>query len=53
MSAHFSHVMRHEWIDKNAIKLMRQSTKRERIPDGLELAELQFFSPNSTHRNAH
>lgn len=32
--------MRHEWTDKNPIKLVRQCAKRERIPDGLELAEL-------------
>ncbi len=40
MSALFSHAMRYEWADKNPIKLVRQSAKRERIPDVLELAEL-------------
>ncbi|MBW4028069.1 MAG: site-specific integrase [Acidobacteria bacterium] len=41
MSALFSHAMRYEWTDKNPIKLVRQSAKRERIPDVLELHELQ------------
>jgi hypothetical protein len=43
MSALFSHAMRYEWTDKNPIKLVRQSAKRERIPDVLELAELQLL----------
>ena len=37
MSALFSHAMRYEWTDKNPIKLVRQSAKRERIPDVLEI----------------
>jgi integrase len=41
MSALFSHAMRYEWSDKNPIKLVRQSAKREKIPDVLELHELQ------------
>ena len=41
MSALFSHAMRYEWADKNPIKLVRQSAKRERVPDVLELHELQ------------
>jgi integrase len=41
MSALFSHAMRYEWSDKNPIKLVRQSAKRERIPAVLELHELQ------------
>ncbi len=41
MSALFSHAMRYEWSDRNPIKLVRQSAKRERIPDVLELHELQ------------
>jgi len=41
MSALFSHAMRYEWTDKNPIKLVRQSAKRERIPAVLELHELQ------------
>ena len=43
MSALFTHAMRYEWIDRNPIKLVRQSAKRERIPDVLELAELQLL----------
>ena len=35
--------MRYEWIDRNPIKLVRQSAKRERAPDVLELAELQLL----------
>jgi integrase len=41
MSALFSHAMRYEWTDKNPIRLVRQSAKRERTPDVLELHELQ------------
>jgi integrase len=41
MSALYSHAMRYKWSDKNPIKLVRQSAKRERIPDVLELHELQ------------
>ncbi len=43
MSALFSHAMRYEWTDKNPIKLVRQSAKRERVPDVLELRELQLL----------
>jgi site-specific recombinase XerD len=43
MSAIFHHAMRHEWVDRNPIKLVRQSAKRERTPDVLELAELQLL----------
>ena len=43
MSALFTHAMRYEWIDRNPIKLVRQSAKRERIPDVLELWELQLL----------
>jgi integrase len=32
-----------EWLDRNPIKLVRQSAKRERIPDVLELAEIQIL----------
>jgi integrase len=35
--------MRYEWLDANPIKLVRQSAKRERTPDVLELAELQLL----------
>jgi len=43
MSALFHHAMRYEWVDNNPIKLVRQSAKRERVPDVLELAELQLL----------
>jgi integrase len=36
-------ITRCEWTDKNPIKLVRQSPKRERIPDVLEVAELQLL----------
>ena len=42
MSALFTHAMRYEWTDKNPIKLVRQSAKRERVPDVLELWEVQL-----------
>ncbi len=35
--------MRYEWVDTNPIKLVRQSAKRERTPDVLELEELQLL----------
>ena len=43
MSALFTHAMRYEWIERNPIKLVRQSAKRERVPDVLELGELQIL----------
>jgi integrase len=43
MSAIFHHAMRYEWVDRNPIKLVRQSAKRERTPEVLELAELQLL----------
>jgi len=43
MSAIFHHAMRYEWIDSNPIKLVRQSAKREKVPDVLDLAELQLL----------
>ena len=43
MSALFTHGMRYEWLDRNPIKLVRQSAKRERIPAVLELWELQLL----------
>lgn len=35
--------MRYEWVERNPTKLVRQSAKRERTPDILELAELQLL----------
>jgi integrase len=43
MSSLFTHAMRYEWADRNPIKLVRQSAKRERIPDVLELGEIQLL----------
>ena len=43
MSALFHHAMRYEWIERNPIKLVRQSAKREKVPDVLELHELQLL----------
>jgi integrase len=43
MSALFTHAMRYEWVDRNPIKLVRQSAKRERIPEVLELVEIQLL----------
>jgi integrase len=43
MSALFHHAMRYEWVDSNPIKLVRQSAKRERLPEVLELSELQLL----------
>jgi integrase len=37
----FSHACRHEWLDKNPMSLVRQSAKREKLPDVLELEELK------------
>jgi len=43
MSAIFHHAMRYEWVQNNPIKLVRQSAKREKVPDVLDLAELQLL----------
>jgi integrase len=43
MSAIFHHAMRYEWTDRNPIKLVRQSAKREKVPEILDLAELQLL----------
>ena len=50
MSAIFHHAMRYEWVERNPIKLVRQSAKRERTPDVLELAELQLLLSKLTVR---
>jgi hypothetical protein len=47
MSALFSHAMRYEWSDKNPIKLVRQSAKREKIPMYSNYTNFRLFSPNS------
>jgi integrase len=43
MSAIFHHAMRYEWVDRNPIKLVRQRAKREKVPEVLELFELQLL----------
>ena len=43
MSPLYTHAIRYEWIDRNPIKLVRQSAKRERVPDLLETHELQLL----------
>ena len=42
MSVLYNHAIRHEWLEqgKNPILLVRQSAKRQRIPDWLEAEEL-------------
>src|ERR1035437_6958940 len=40
MSAIFSHAMRYEWFNRNPIALVRQSAKRERLPDVLTAEEI-------------
>jgi integrase len=40
MSAIFSHSMRYEWLNRNPITLVRQSAKRERLPDVLTAEEI-------------
>ena len=43
MHALFNHAIRYEWIPQNANPLskVRQSAKRERIPDVLEVSEFK------------
>jgi integrase len=41
MSALFNHAMRHEWVDGNPIRLVRQSAKRESVPDVLTAEEIK------------
>ncbi len=41
MSALFNHAMRYEWMDRNPIRLVRQSAKRERTPDVLTAEEIK------------
>jgi site-specific recombinase XerD len=53
MSSIFHHAMRYEWVERNPIKLVRQSAKRERTPEILELAELQPSSQQAVGPGAH
>ena len=41
LSVLFTHAMRYEWADKNPIKLVRQSAKRQSAPDVLTAEELR------------
>jgi integrase len=41
MHALLNHAMRHEWLERNPITLVRQSAKRQRIPDVLEVDEIK------------
>ncbi len=41
MSAIFNHALRCEWMDRNPITLVRQSAKRERVPDVLDADEIK------------
>lgn len=41
MHALFNHAMRNEWLERNPITLVRQSAKRQRIPDVLEVGEIK------------
>jgi integrase len=45
MSVLFNHAIRHEWLEqgRNPILLVRQSAKRQRIPEWLEPEELSAF----------
>ena len=40
MSAIFTHAMRYEWAERNPISLVRQSAKREKVPDVLTAGEI-------------
>lgn len=40
MSALFNHAMRYEWTERHPIKLVRQSAKRERVPEVLTAEEI-------------
>ena len=53
MSAIFHHAMRYEWVERNPIKLVRQSAKRERTPDVLELGRTSTSSQQVVRPGAH
>ena len=52
MSALFNHAIRYEWLSqgKNPVTLVRQSAKRVRIPDILEIEEIQALFSALTPR---
>lgn len=41
MSALFKHAIRYGWLERNPITPVRQSAKRERVPDVLEVEEIK------------
>jgi integrase len=41
MHALFNHAMRYEWLERNPITLVRQSAKRQRVPDVLDVGEIK------------
>lgn len=41
MSVLFTHAMRYEWLDRNPSKLVRQSAKRQRVPEILTADEIR------------
>lgn len=49
MSALFNHALRHEWLDKNPISLVRQGAKRERIPEVLDVGEISSLLAELQH----
>jgi integrase len=49
MSALFNHALRHEWLDKNPISLVRQGAKRERIPEVLDVGEISSLLVELQH----
>jgi len=51
MSALFNHARRYEWTDRNPITLVRQSAKRERVPEVLTEEELQALIPELSLRD--
>jgi len=49
MSALFNHAIRYEWLDKNPISLVRQSSKRARIPEVLGVTEIRSLLTELRH----
>ena len=51
MSALFNHARRYEWTDRNPITRVRQSAKRQRLPEVLTDEELQALIPHLSVRD--
>ena len=49
MSVLFNHAIRYEWLDKNPISLVRQSAKRERTPEVLDVGEIRSLLAELQH----